>query len=129
MPNLVCTGAALECSNGTGATSFSATGARVSAGGAAGVVSDITAANNKPPAFGSCTSMSNPAVNSATVTSGFLSPQPCEPVLTGNWTPGSARVTVGQVAALTSDSQCTCAWGGAITVTNPGQTRVTLGTA
>lgn len=127
MPNLVCTGATLQCSNGTEAATFSATGARVSAGGAAGVVSDIATANNQPPAFGECTSMSNPAVNSATQLAQVLTPQPCLPVLTGNWTPGSAQVTVGQVAVLTSDSQCTCSWGGAITVTNAGQTRATLG--
>jgi hypothetical protein len=128
MPNLVCTGAALRCSNGTAAATFSATGAKVSAGGAAGAVSDTATANIQPPAFGECTSMSNPAVNAATEEAlGVLTPQPCQPVLTGNWTPGSARVKVGQTAALTSASQCTCSYGGAITVSDPGQNRVTLG--
>jgi hypothetical protein len=38
------------------------------------------------------------------------------------WTPGSARVTIGQVAALDDASQCTCAWGGMVTVSAAGQT-------
>jgi hypothetical protein len=45
--------------------------------------------------------------------------------MTGDWTPGSARATVGPAAALTISSQCSCSWGGAITVTDPGQSRAT----
>lgn len=124
MPDLVCTGATLRCSEGTAPATFSAAGASVSAGSAAGVVSDTAAI----PPFGNCTSLSNPAVNAATqAAQGVLTPQPCLPVVTGNWTPGSARVTVGQPAALTSSSQCTCSWGGAISVTDAGQTRASLG--
>src|SRR5712691_416628 len=39
MPDLVCTGATLRCSYGTATATFSATGAKVSAGATAGVVS------------------------------------------------------------------------------------------
>jgi hypothetical protein len=126
MPNLVCTGATLRCSYGTATATFSATGATVSAGAAAGVVSDIATANVPP--FGNCMSLNNPAVNSATQAAGgsTLVPQPCMPVVTNDWTSGAAQVTVGPAAALTSSSQCSCSWNGAITVTDPGQSRVTL---
>ncbi len=126
MPDLVCTGAMLQCSFGTSPATFSATGAKVSAGAAAGVVSDTDTANVPP--FGNCMSLNNPAVLSATqAANGALTPQPCQPVLTGDWTPGSARTRVGPAAALTSDSQCSCSWGGAITVTDAGQARAALG--
>jgi hypothetical protein len=36
-------------------------------------------------------------------------------------------VTLDGVAALDDASQCSCAWGGAITVTSAGQTAATLG--
>lgn len=124
MPHLVRTGATLKCSFGTAPATFSATGGRVSAGAAAGVVSDITASNVPP--FGNCTSLGNPVVNAATATAGTLTPQPCQPVLPNAWEPGSARVRVGPVAALDSASRCSCTWGGDITVTDPGQTATTL---
>lgn len=49
----------------------------------------------------------------------------CIPVIAAPWTPGSAKVTVGGTPALTSDSRCTCSWGGSISVTSAGQTTVT----
>jgi len=125
MPNLVCTGAKLQCSFGTTPATFTASAARASAGGAAGVVTETSTAS--VPAFGQCTSLSNPQVNAATqAASGTLTPQPCQPVVPGQWTPGSTRVTVGTAAALDSASQCRCAWNGVITVTDAGQTNVTL---
>jgi hypothetical protein len=125
MPNLVCTGAKLQCSFGTTPASFTASAAKVSAGAAAGVVSDTGTASVS--AFGQCTSLSNPQVNAATqAASGTLTPQPCQPVIAGEWSPGSARVTVGTAAALNSASQCRCTWNGVITVTDAGQTNVTL---
>lgn len=126
MPDLVCTGATLRCSYGTTTATFSATGAKVTAGAAAGVVSDAATANIPP--FGSCTSLSNPQVNSATqaAASGTPVPQPCMPVLTGDWTPGSAWAAIGPAAVLTSSCQCSCSWGGTISVTDPGQSRATF---
>ena len=91
MPNLVCTGAKLQCSFGTTPASFTASAAKVSAGATAGVVSDTGTASVS--AFGQCTSLSNPQVNAATqAASGTLTPQPCQPVIAGEWSPGSARV-------------------------------------
>jgi hypothetical protein len=85
--------------------------------------------DNKPnvniPPFGMCNTLSNPQVASATsAAQGVLTPQPCLPVITAPWTPGAPTVMVGNQPALNNSSQCLCQWGGAITITNPGATRV-----
>ena len=121
---MVCTGATLQCSFGTTPATFAASGTQTSATSPAGVVTDVAAANVPP--FGMCMSLSNPQVASATSTAGgVLTPQPCLPVL-APWTPGSTRVTINEVAALDDASQCTCTWGGVVTVTSAGQTSVTV---
>jgi hypothetical protein len=48
-------------------------------------------------------------------------------VIAGPWSPGSTSVTLDGEAALDDASQCSCAWGGAITVTSAGQAKATLG--
>lgn len=124
MPNLVCTGASLQCSMGTTPSTFAATGQHVVAPAAAGVVTDIGAASIPP--FGMCTSLSNPQVAAASSSAGTLVPQSCLPVIPSSWTPGSTSVTADQVAVLDDSSQCACTWGGTITVTAAGQQAVTL---
>jgi hypothetical protein len=125
MPNLVCTGATLQCSMGTTPAAFAASGAAVAATAPAGVVSDV-GAENIPP-FGMCQSLANPQVASATsAANGALTPQPCSPVIAGPWAPGSTGVLVEGVPALEDSSQCACTWGGSITVTEAGQQQVTL---
>jgi hypothetical protein len=52
------------------------------------------------------------------------SPVPCVPVLTP-WAPGAVGVTINGVTALDDESECVCAWAGFITVSDPGQVRVT----
>jgi hypothetical protein len=124
MPSQVCTGATLQCSFGTAPSTFAASGVEVSATAAAGVVSDVTPSNVPP--FALCTSLANPQVAAASsAAGGALTPQPCMPVLSP-WTPGSSEVTIGGVPALDDSSQCSCSWGGAVTVSAPGQTSVTL---
>lgn len=125
MGKLVCTGAVLRCSFGMKPATFSGSGQKVSVPQAAGVVTD-TSAHSIPP-FGACVSLSNPQVKSATAAAGVLVPQACRPVVSGPWTPGSAHVTVGQVAALDDASHCVCAWQGKITVSSPGQERASAG--
>ena len=125
MPIQVCTGATLQCSFGTAPSTFAASGVETTATAAAGVVTDVTPSNVPP--FGLCNSLANPQVAAATTAaSGALTPQPCQPVLSP-WTPGSAEVTIGNVPALDDSSQCSCAWGGAVTVSDAGQTSVSLG--
>jgi hypothetical protein len=88
------------------------------------VVTDV-GASNVPP-FALCTSLANPQVAAATTAAqGALTPQPCVPVLSP-WTPGSAQVTIGGVPALDDSCQCSCAWGGMVTVSSAGQTDVSL---
>jgi hypothetical protein len=71
--------------------------------------------------FGMCNTLSNPQVAAATsAAQGVLTPQPCIPVTTSPWTPGSPTVSVGGQPALTNTSTCMCTWGGTITITSPG---------
>jgi hypothetical protein len=72
--------------------------------------------------FGMCMSPSNPQVAAATAAAmGVLTPQPCIPMTTAPWMPGSQTVTIGGQPALSSSCQCLCTWGGQIQVQAPGQ--------
>ncbi|MEW6223700.1 MAG: DUF4280 domain-containing protein [Chloroflexota bacterium] len=127
MAQLVINSAQMTCSFGTSPSSLTATpaGNPSQAGGQlVARITDMAPTSNIAP-FGMCTTLSNPQVASATsAAQGVLTPQPCIPVTTGPWSPGSSKVMVGGTPALTSDSMCSCAWGGQITITNPGQTTV-----
>lgn len=85
--------------------------------------------DNKPMVnilpFGMCSSMTNPTVASATAAAGgVLTPMPCIPAIVAPWTPGQPKVLIKGKPALTGTSKCMCNWGGAITITNPGTTKV-----
>jgi hypothetical protein len=68
-----------------------------------------------------CKALANPQVASATAAAqGVLTPMPCVPVIAAPWSPGAAIVTIRGQKALTKDSTCSCAWGGAIEVVEPG---------
>jgi hypothetical protein len=91
-----------------------------------------TVADIKPmanvPSFGMCTAELNPTVIAATAAaSGVKTPGACAPVIPAPWTPGSPKVVIGNIAALTSDSSCMCAYLGKITVKAAGQKSVTTG--
>ena len=74
------------------------------------------------PSFGMCMTPSNPQVAAATSAAlGVLTPQPCIAVTTSPWMPGSTKVLVNGVPALTATSTCQCMWGGVISVVSPGQ--------
>lgn len=88
-----------------------------------------TVMDNKPLVnvmpFGMCQSMMNPTVAAATAAAmGALTPMPCVPVLTAPWTPGSSTCMIGGKPALNQSCQLMCAYGGSISVTNPGQTTI-----
>jgi hypothetical protein len=73
------------------------------------------------PSFGMCATPSNPEVAAATSAAlGVLTPQPCIPVTTSPWTPGATVVTINGQPALHAACQTMCAWGGVITITDPG---------
>jgi hypothetical protein len=113
------------CSFGTGPSTFNATSPLVKGPSPAGVVTDITPANVPP--FLMCVTPTNPQVAAATSAAlGVLTPQPCIPVIASPWAPGSPKVKIGGVPALDNTSTCQCAWGGVITVTQPGQATVTV---
>lgn len=76
--------------------------------------------------FGMCTSPSNPVVAAATAAAlGVLTPQPCIPATATPWVPTAPNTLIGSQPVVTADCQCQCAWGGVITVINPGTMRTT----
>lgn len=91
----------------------------------AAVINDIAPMTSVGPC-GMCNSMMNPTVSAATAAAlGVLTPQPCVPAPAGPWKPGGA-VIIGGAPCLSSDSVLNCAYGGVISITNPGQTQVMI---
>jgi hypothetical protein len=130
MPQLVVNGAQIMCTFGVAPSALTVVPSAplVQAGGQpqARVVDMVPMVNIAP--FGMCTTPSNPQVAAATSAAmGVLTPQPCIPVTTAPWTPGSTKVTAGGVPVLTSGSTCICAWGGQISIVQPGQVKVSEG--
>jgi hypothetical protein len=128
MPDLVVSGAQLACTFGIAPSALTVVpaGPVVQAGSQllARIVDFAPMVNVAP--FGMCTTPSNPQVAAATSAAlGVLTPQPCIPVVTAPWTPGSLKVSAGGVPALTSTSTCLCAWGGSISIVQAGQVKVT----
>jgi hypothetical protein len=128
MPDLVVNGAQMTCTFGVAPSALTVVpaGPLLQAGGQllARVVDMVPMMNVAP--FGMCTTPSNPQVAAATsAASGVLTPQPCIPVITAPWTPGSTKVSAGGIPALTSTSTCMCAWGGSISIVSAGQVKVT----
>ena len=130
MGKAVVSGAVLQCSMGASPGSLTVVppGGRVTADQMpVATVMDFAPTTNIAP-FGMCTTLSNPQVASATsAAQGVLTPQPCIPVTTSPWQPGSAKVTIGMLPALTDSSTCMCMWGGTITVKQAGATTVDIG--
>jgi hypothetical protein len=119
---LVVNGAQLQCDQGLAPSSLNVLPVNGTVGDEKPVatVNDFAPMVNIAP-FGMCRAMANPQVATATAAAqGVLTPQPCIPVTTGPWTPGSSIVTINGQAALTSDSRCMCSWTGNITITSPG---------
>lgn len=122
----VTSGAMLQCSMGAAPAGFSVLPAnRVTAGGTpSGTIMDNVPLVNIPP-FGMCQSTANPSVIAATAAAmGAFTPMPCVPVPVAPWTPGTPTVTIGNLPALDTACQLTCAWAGVITVSQPAQMTV-----
>ena len=127
MSNLVSVGGTATCSMGTAPAPIRVTTqAKVLAGGKpAATIADCQGGSNIGP-FGLCTSLANPAVASATAAAlGVLTPQPCMPVPAGTWIPTKPKILVGGKPCLSSDCKLMCAYAGSISMTNPGQVKVT----
>lgn len=129
MAQQVCQGATLMCSFGMAPSQLSVLpSGRVNTS----QMPAATTMDNQPMVnvmpFGMCTTPSNPQVAAATAAAmGVLTPQPCLPVTTAPWTPGSTATRIGGQFALTNTCQLMCAWGGMITITVPGQQTVMVG--
>ena len=124
MPKLVTNGAKLKCSEGMAPSSLTVLPANGTSGDEqpAATVMDFQPMVNIAP-FGMCKTQANPQVAAATsAANGVLTPQPCIPVTTAPWSPGSKLVTINQLKALTSDSKCNCNWTGSIEITDPVST-------
>jgi hypothetical protein len=123
MPKLVVNGATLACSMGSTPAKLSVLPTNSTYGGElpAATVQDMKPMVNVAP-FGMCSSPSNPQVAAATAAAmGVLTPQPCLPMITAPWTPGSKTVTIGDLVALNDTCQCVCQWAGQIQIQDPGQ--------
>lgn len=122
----LCTGATLSCSFGAAPVLFSALPVPrvIISGRPAGVMTDMAPMVNIPP-FGTCSSLANPMVASATAAAlGALTPMPCIPVPAGPWLNPIPKVIVGGQPAISDGSKLMCAWGGQISVQFAGQTCV-----
>jgi len=123
----VCSGASCTCSFGTAPSSLMVTPVNK-------VLSEMPLANimdNKPMVniqpFGMCQSLANPQVASATAAAlGVLTPMPCMPVTSTPWAPGCPTVLLANMPALNNSSKLMCNWGGIITITNPGQSKILI---
>jgi hypothetical protein len=128
MGQLVCNGAQATCSFGVAPSALVITPEnRVMTSNvpAATIMDNIPMKNVLP--FGMCTTLSNPQVAAATsAASGVLTPQPCIPVTTAPWTPGSPTVMIGNKPVLNNSCKLMCAWGGVISITTPGQFTVSV---
>ena len=123
-PNVTAT-ATMTCSFGMAPSTLNVlpTNRVLVEGKPAATIQDMVSIVNIPP-FGMCNTPSNPAVAAATSAAlGVLTPVPCLPVVTGPWAPGAALTQIGGMPALTAGSTCMCAWGGVITIGNPGSVK------
>lgn len=124
---LVCGGAMLQCAFGSAPSVLNVLPQ-------AKVMNVMAAANimdNKPMAnimpFLMCSSPANPTVAAATAAAlGVLTPMPCVPVIPAPWVPGSPTVLIGGQPAVNDSCQLMCAYGGVISVKNPGQTTINV---
>lgn len=120
-------GASIICTMGLGIGMFTATSQMVCLAGGKpmGTIRDTGPLINVGTC-GMCTSLLNPTVSAATAAAlGVLTPQPCIPSPVGVWLPGS-QTMAGNTPCITIESKLTCAYGGSIGITAPGQTKVIL---
>ncbi|WP_372631653.1 DUF4280 domain-containing protein [Cohnella sp.] len=125
MGQLVCGGAALQCSFGLapGMLNVLPVNRTTTATPIANIMDNKPFVNIAP--FGMCNSMANPAVASATAAAlGVLTPMPCTPAVAAPWAPGSPTVLVANMPALNNSSKCMCNFGGVIQIVNPGQVTI-----
>lgn len=128
MAQFVCMGAMLQCSCGMAPSSLMITNPlrpKIQNKLQANIMDFAPMVNIMP--FGMCRSMANPTVASATSAAmGVLTPMPCIPVIVAPWAPGGKEM-VANMPALLKNCRAVCAYGGNITITNPGYVSNTSG--
>lgn len=127
MAVVVTTGANLQCPFGTTPANLIATSQSsvLAEGKPVATIQDAAGMTNITPC-GMCITLTNPQVASATAAAlGVLTPQPCVPQ-TGSWIPSQAMVLAEGKPVLTHEAKCPCAFGGMISIINPGQTTVMI---
>ncbi|MCA9922395.1 MAG: DUF4280 domain-containing protein [Anaerolineales bacterium] len=128
MGQLVVNSAQLTCSFGMAPSALTVTPENkvLAAGQPAATIMDNVPNKNVMP-FGMCVTLSNPQVAAATSAAlGVLTPQPCIPVTTSPWTPGSPTVIIAGNPALNNSCTLMCAWAGVISISSPGQQTVNI---
>jgi len=123
MPTPVVNGAMCMCTFGTGPSTLQVLPINMTTtdNQNQATVNDFVPMVNIQP-FIMCISPSNPQVAAATAAAmGVLTPQPCIPVTTSPWIPGSTLVTVNNQAMLLNTDTCMCTWGGVISITMAGE--------
>lgn len=123
MPEPVVTGGVAMCTCGLSPGTLIGA-SKVHMGGAPCLTIRDAAPNTNISSFGMCTTQANPAVAAATAAAlGVPTPAPCIPVPAGAWQcPGTPMV--GGAPGLSSAGTITCAYGGTITIRDPGQKKV-----
>src|SRR5438046_183435 len=96
MSKLVIHGATLKCDQGTSTATLTVLATEgTSAGDQPAATVDDHTANVNIASFGMCQTQSNPQVAAATTAAqGVLTPQPCTPVTSSAWSPGSSIITI-----------------------------------
>lgn len=123
----VCNGAVCQCSFGAVPCTLMVTTVTTVLGSNLPLASIMDNTPGNLATFGMCTSLMNPAVSAATAAAlGVLTPQPCSPVVTAPWMPGSPTVLIDNKPALTHSSKAICAYGGVIQILNPGQQSIQI---
>ena len=123
----VCMGAMLQCSFGAAPSSLVVLPKNkvLTQTPDANIMDNVPMVNIMP--FAMCSSMANPTVAAATAAAlGALTPMPCVPVIPAPWVPGAPTVLIANMPALDNNCKLTCAYGGMIQITNPGQTTVMI---
>lgn len=118
----VCMGATLQCTFGAAPSTLIANSTptvMVSSKPVATIMDNKPVANIPP--FGMCNCPANPATVKPPPV--MFAPAPCMPVIPAPWVPGSPTVMMGKYPALNNSSKLMCAYGGVISVVNPGQTQ------
>lgn len=121
----VCMGANLQCSFGAAPSTLAVNSQTtvLTASKPAATIMDCKPIANIPP-FGMCSCPANPATVKPPPV--MFAPAPCVPVISAPWAPGAPTVLAGGYPALNNSSKLMCAWGGVISVVNPGQVQTTV---